>query len=369
MKPYSKQYENGLKIFHYTKEFKFSSGQTIAELFLAYETYGELSEKKDNVVLIHHALSTGSHVASHKKNKTDGWWEAMVGPDKPIDTQSSFVICINNISGCYGSSGPSTINPLTNKPYQLDFPITTFSDIAKSQKLLMDFLGISKIQTIVGCSVGGMISLQWAIDFPESVATLFLASSCHKAYPANIANRTVQREIIQLDPDWNNGNYHKNPQAGLKIARKLGFYTYKSQAEFNRRFEYSRLNNKVEDLAEKTSEIEHYLDYNASKFTKIFDANSYLYITKAMDIYDVTNNEKDEIKNFKKIKAIVTVLSVNTDILFPPFQQEKIYSLLNQAGIEVNYIEYQSTNGHDTFLIETDEIGKYIKQLITLKDK
>ncbi|MCB0278298.1 MAG: homoserine O-acetyltransferase [Calditrichaeota bacterium] len=364
-KAYISEQQNGLKLFHQAGPFTFKSGAVIDELILAFETYGELSEKKDNVVVVHHALSTGSHVASHSKNKTAGWWETMVGPSKPIDTNQVFVICINNLSGCYGSSGPSTISPRTNKPYQLDFPITTFSDIVQSQKILIDFLGIDKIQTIVGCSVGGMTSLQWALDFPDSVNTVFLASTCHKAYPANVANRTVQREIIQLDPDWKNGYYQKNPTKGLMIARKLGFYTYKSQAEFNRRFEFSQLEHPVTKLHDKTSEIEHYLEYNAAKFTKIFDANSYLYITKAMDLYNTTDNSTNEHEAFKRIKAKVTVLSVNTDILFPPFQQEQIYLLMKSAGVDVNYVEYQSTNGHDTFLIETDEIGRYINELIT----
>jgi len=326
--------ERGLKTFISQQDFSFECGKTIKPLVLAYETYGELSPAKDNVILIHHALSTGSHVSSHGKNTEKGWWEEVVGPGKAIDTQRFFIICVNNLGSCFGSSGPASINLKTNKPYQQDFPKLTITDMVRSQHLLLSQLGINKLYAVV--SMGAMLSLTWAVLFPEMVERLISVSSCYKAYPVSIATHVVQQEIIELDPNWNKGYYTEKPLHGFNVARKFGLLSYRHPSELNRRFQ-------------QEGDITEYLDYNAQKFTAIFDANSYLYIINAMDKFDVTQDFVDKLEPFKKIKARVLVISVSSDLLFPPQQQYDLYQQLKNAQVNVEFVAHNSDYGHDAF--------------------
>ena len=351
--------KNGIKQCKIAKDFTFAFGGKINPLQLAYETYGELSPTKDNVILIHHALSPNSHVSSHEKNSEPGWWEAMVGAGKPIDTAKYFVICINNIGSCFGSSGPTSMNPTTGKAYRADFPIVTMSDIVKSQVLLLECLGVSKLKAVIGNSMGGMLSLTFAIEYPDMVENLVSISACYKAYPANIANRVVQRDIIQLDPAWQDGNYDKNPQRGLMTARKLGHFTYRNPSDMNQKFVGNDKSHPNE-----VCEVESYLDYNASKFAAKFDTNSYLSLMTAMDLFDVTRGFTDSADVFKNIQARVLVVSVDSDILFTPEQQDDLARELRSAGVDATYIQHESSYGHDTFLVETDVFGEYISSFL-----
>ena len=355
---------DGLNIYQSTNPFKFENGEEIEQLVLAYETYGTLNSDKSNVLLINHAFSTNSHVASHGQNMNDGWWEEMVGDGKYIDTSKFYVICINNLGSCHGSSSPAGIHSETHEPYQCNFPAITFDDVVNSQKQLFDYLKINFIHAIIGPSLGGMISLIWSVKYPKMVNKLITISSSARAYTANNANRAIQREIIMLDPEWNNGNYGKNPVSGLNTARKLGLYTYRSSKEFNERFHLEHTNNKPKRLQNKTEEIEKYLDYNANKFTSNFDTNCYLYILQMMDLYDIRNGYTSFKEAFVRIEADVLVISVNTDRLFQEEQQREIYEEMAKAGIMVEYVEHASEHGHDTFLIETDLMGKYIQKFL-----
>jgi homoserine O-acetyltransferase len=348
---------DGLKFYLNDSKFYFKSGESISQLVLAFEEYGHFNENKSNVILIHHALSTHSHVASHELNKNKGWWDNIVGKGKAIDTEKYYVICINNLGSCFGSSGPSVINPEENFLYGSDFPEVSFEDVVHSQKFLLDFLKIKKLYAIVGPSLGGMISLQFSILYPDFVERLLSISSSARTTPANNANRAIQREIIKLDPNWKNGKYIQNPLKGLKAARKLGILTYRSVEEFNERFDAESSANISGEEKDSVTKVESYLEYNAAKFAKGFDTNSYLTILRMMDIYDVRSE-------LTKLKAHTLIISVDTDRLFPHEQQREIYTELEKLGKPVRYIIHESKFGHDTFLIETDTIGNYIKEFL-----
>jgi len=353
------QQPDGSWYYHATEPFQLESGQNLAELELVFETFGELNSEKSNVIVIHHALSVGAHVTRSDKNPSKGWWDDMVGPGRAIDTNLYYVICINNLGSCFGSTGPSNINPATGALYNASFPTITIGDMVNSQKQLLDHLGIVSVYAIIGNSMGAMLSLIWAIEYPQSVQRVMLSCTAYKAYPANIANRNIQQSAIRLDPAWNNGNYTANEQLeGFKLARKLGLYTYRNSAEWNRRFN-SHLDKETED-----GEITRYMDYNAEKFVKIFDANSYLVITSAMDSYDVTQKYSSNKDAFARITAKVVVISEEFDILFTPQQQEELYACLQEANVQADFIQHRSQYGHDSFLVETDRFGLYIREFL-----
>ena len=349
------QQADGSWFYHSTQSFALEKGGQLPELELAFETYGELNEDKSNVIVIHHALSVGAHVTQTEANPKAGWWNDMLGSGKAIDSDRYFVICINNLGSCFGSTGPSNLNPETGQLYNASFPEITIGDMVNSQKQLLEHLGIGKIYAIIGNSMGAMLSLIWAIEYPDMVQRVMLSCTAYKAYPANIANRNIQKSAIRLDPAWNNGSYTSNEDLdGFKLARKLGLYTYRNSAEWNRRFN-SHLDKDTED-----GEITHYMDYNAEKFVKIFDANSYLVITTAMDTYDVTQNYSSNKDAFSRISAKVVVISEEYDILFTPQQQEELFAALQEGGVESSFIQHHSQYGHDSFLVETNRFGQYI---------
>lgn len=341
---------NGSQLFQSFEPFIFMSGTEFAPLTLVFETYGTLSPSKDNVIVVNHALSTGSHLCSHPKNPAKGWWEAAVGPGKAIDTDQFFVICINNLGSCFGSSSPVSINPATQKPYQSDFPFTTIEDMVKSQQLLLDCLGIPKLHAIVGNSMGAMLSLTWAILFPDKIERLICISSCYKTYPSNNSVHNIQKQIIQLDPEWQQGHYQQPPLNGFRLARKIGHLYYRNPDEFNQRF--------------SKEELESYLEYNADKFINQFDANCFLYLLNASDAFDVTQAYIDPLEPFTKIQAKTLVVSVDSDKFMPPIQQQEMYAYLQKAGVDVKLIAHHSDYGHDSFYTDP-AIGSYIQQFIT----
>lgn len=333
------QQPDGTQIFTADTTFEFERGGTISPLVLAYETHGTLNNAGDNVILIHHALSTNSHIHSHALNPNKGWWENMIGPGCPIDTERYFVICINNLGSCFGSSGPAD-NP--------DFPVFTMRDIVRSQKLLLGHLGIERCYAMIGNSMGAMLSLTWAIEYPEMLQHLISISSAYKAYPANLANRAIQREVVKLDPD-----------KGFKIARKLGHYTYRNPEALNQKFKDDHKRS-----PDEPSEVENYFEYNASKFVANFDSQSFLGILTAMDLYDVTQNHPDAKTAFSRIQANVLVVEVDSDILFTPNQQQELYQQLQTAGVKSQFIQHHSPYGHDAFLVDIDAFGDYIRSFI-----
>lgn len=356
------QQPDGSKYFHSKEPFTLLSGEVLSHLILRYETWGILNSTKSNAVLIHHALSVGSHVTSSEKDSEKGWWQEMVGPGKAIDTSKYFVICINNLGSCFGSSGP--LSPLdadgmadgmTGKYYRGKFPQVDIQDMVVSQKLLADHIGITKFHAIVGASMGAMLSLSWGIEYPDTVEKMILISSGYKAYPANIANRSIQRQAIYMDPDWQQGNYTSSADiSGFRLARKLGLYSYRNSTEWNRRFN-SHNNHQVKD-----TEIIEYMEYNAEKFCKKFDANSYLILTKAMDYFDVTKSYQSLDQCFSRVLANTLIISVESDVLFTPQQQEELQAALKANGVESQYINHHSQYGHDAFLVEIEPFTEYI---------
>jgi len=340
-------------------------GKKLGPIDVAYETYGRLSQNQDNVVLICHALSGDAHAAGyHSPNdRKPGWWEAMVGPGKGIDTNKYFVICSNVLGGCRGTTGPSSINPETGKPYGLDFPIITIADMVRVQKLLLDKLGIKKLLAVVGGSIGGMQVLQWAIEYPDFVkAAIPIATTTHLGAQA-IAFDAVGRNAILADPDFEWGQYsnEKGPRRGLAIARMIGHITYLSEESMRRKFG-RQLRRSEEYSYDFNSEfaVETYLDHQGQRFVERFDANSYLYITKAADYFDLPRQFGSLTKAFANVKSRFLVISFSSDWLFTPAESEAMVDALVANGKDVSYCNIASPYGHDSFLLEPRTLGKFI---------
>ena len=332
-------------------------GWRLSELTLAYETWGELSATADNAIIIFTGLSPSAHAASSPEDPTPGWWEYMIGPGKAIDTDRFFVVCANSLGGCHGSTGPISINPDTGQPYGADFPDMTVEDIASSGYYLMRELGVDKVHAAVGSSMGGMSAIAYGLQYPGEIDYLISISAATSALPLTIAMRSLQREIIRSDPAWNNGRYtdDSKPLIGMALARKLGLVSYRAADEWNSKFDRSRL--PPEKLTgkrfEREFEIENYLEYNAQKFIHSFDPNSYLYLSRSMDWFDIAehgNSLQDGMSKLQLRKALV--VGVTTDILFPSRQQKEIAELMRATDTEVDYVEIDSPNGHDAFLID-----------------
>ena len=339
--------------------------KTLGPIDAAYETYGKLNEAGDNAVLICHALSGNAHVAG--KNSPDdkkvGWWDSMVGPGKRIDTDKYFVICSNFLGGCSGTTGPSSVNPKTNKPYGMDFPIITIADMVKVQKLLLDKLGVKQLLAVVGGSVGGMQVLQWTVDYPEFVkAAIPIATTSHLG-AQSIAFDAVGRNAILADSDFADGQYHngQGPSRGLSIARMIGHITYLSEEGMREKFG-RQLRNAEDysyDLGAEFS-VETYLDYQGQSFVERFDANSYLYLTKAADYFDLDVAYGGLERAFAETQTRFMVISFTSDWLFTPTQSEEIVNALVANRKDVSYANIESSYGHDAFLLEDERLGKLI---------
>jgi len=338
------------------------SGQTLSNVEIAYETYGVLNEKKDNAVYIAHAFTGDAHAAGfYEGDKKPGWWDNMIGPGKAFDTGKYFIICSNILGGCAGSTGPSSVNPSTGKPYALSFPTVTIKDMVDVQKKLIDFLGIKKLLCAAGGSMGGMQVLQWAVSYPDAISSAIPISTVMKHSPQQIAFDEVARQAIVADPKWNGGNYYENesPDEGLSIARMIGHITYMSDKSMEEKF--SR-NKKLTKEGKLHFEVESYLHYKGDSFTKRFDANSYLYITNAMDSFDVSG--LNFVRPAKKDDVNFLVISFKSDWLYPSYQSEEIARQLKFKGYDATYIEIKSDYGHDAFLLEFEDETKLIKHFL-----
>lgn len=349
--------------FSETKFFTFDSlqlesGEILSPVTIAYETYGELNKSKDNAILICHALTGDAHAAGISKETGKlGWWEIMIGPGKPFDTNKYFVICSNVIGGCKGSTGPGSINPKTGKPYGMSFPVVTIKDMVNAQAKLIDYLGIENLFCVAGGSMGGMQVLQWVYSYPERVKTAIPIATTLRHTAQQIAFNEVGRRAIMNDPEWMGGDYYGQtfPANGLAVARMIGHITYMSDLSMKEKFG-RKLRNKEKfgyDF-EAEFEVEQYLRYRGETFVHRFDANSYLYITKAIDYFDLGDN-KDLIKKFYNLKTKFLVISYSHDWLYPPYQSREIVKVLKYAWVDVTYCEISSTYGHDAFLIKNQE--------------
>lgn len=405
-------------------------GGVLPELDIAYETWGELNEKKDNAILIQTGLSGSSHAKSHGKNVQPGWWEKFIGPGLSIDTNKYFVICTNVIGGCYGSTGPSSIDPSDGERYATRFPILTIFDMVRAQFLLLDHLGINKLHASVGSSMGGMQSLASAWLYPDRVSRLISISACARSHPYSIALRHTQRQVLMADPNWNKGFYYNSipPHVGMKLAREIATISYRSGPEWEQRFGRKRQFEEQSPALCPDFLIETYLDHQGERFCLQYDPNSLLYISKAMDIFDMSasvlekskrlrsantkkllnagshndayhvtcdtsssliqesftksslkstserkhisslasnvnkNDLEDLVQGLSIIKHPSLILGVQSDILFPYWQQKEIAECLRMGGNEdVTYYELDSMYGHDTFLIDLTNVGSAVK--------
>ena len=346
----------------FEQELKLQSGAALGPITLAYETYGSLNENRSNAILICHALSGDAHAAGkHAEiDRKPGWWDEAVGPGKAFDTDKYFIICSNVIGGCRGSTGPGSVNPKTGKPYALTFPLITIADMVEAQRMLLDHLGIRKLLSVTGGSMGGMQSLQWAVSHPDRVQSAMILASTARVSPQAIAFDEVARQAIYADPCWNHGDYYDGspPNAGLAVARMIGHITYLSDASMREKFG-RRLQEKEKYGYEFATEfaVENYLKYRGSSFTQRFDANSYLYITKAIDYFDLSQGTASFAEAFHKVKSKFLVVSYSSDWLYPPAESEEIVRALLQNGIDATYVEIQSHYGHDAFLLEAERLA------------
>ena len=355
--PHYDKVVSGYETFHSAEPFTCEWGGLLPEFSLAYETWGTLSPRRDNAVLLHTGLSASSHAKSHPRNPSDGWWERFIGPGAPIDTDRHFVICSNLLGGCYGSTGPMSTNPATGEPWATDFPILTVTDMVRAQLRLLDHLRIEKLHASVGASLGGMQSLAIAALAPERVGRLVSISAALRAYPQSIALRFVQRQAVMADPDWRGGRYYgaSFPHRGQRIAREIGTITYRSGPEWQERFGRERGDDGPPRLDEDF-QVERYLAYQGDKFCLQYDANSYLYISKAMDLFDLLE-DKGTGPLVERILCPALVIGVTTDVLFPVWQQRELAEALTKRRVAVTYVELDAAYGHDAFLIERERVG------------
>ena len=336
-------------------------GRELGPFTLAYETYGRLSEKRDNAVLVCHALSSDAHAAGRHgpEDTRAGWWDMLIGPGKALDTDKYYVICSNVLGGCGGSTGPSSIDPATGEKWGTRFPMITIADMVNAQALLLDHLGIAKLLAVIGGSMGGMQALQWAVAYPERVHQV-IAMACAARQPAQaIAFNEVGRQAIMADPNWNGGDYYgkKPPAKGLAVARMVGHITYLSDDAMKEKF--GRRLRDIRDYSFTFSadfEVESYLRHQGLSFTNRFDANSYLYITRAIDYFDLENGHRSLIDAFRNVRSRFLVMAFSSDWLHPPYQLKEIVSALRATHKHVTYYEVDSPYGHDSFLLEREKM-------------
>ena len=347
-------------------ELILESGEKLGPITLAYETYGKLNDQKSNAVLILHALSGDAHAAGfHKGDKNPGWWDAMIGPGKGFDTDKYFIICSNVLGGCKGSTGPSSQNPRTGKPYGLDFPIVTVKDMVNAQRHLIDHLAIEQLLAVAGGSMGGMQVLQWMFSYPDKILSAIPIATALKHSPQQIAFNEVGRQAIMADNNWKNGNYYGDtpPDKGLAVARMIGHITFMSDVSMTEKFGRRFTVNKQPFKFGTDFEVEGYLRYRGNNFVKRFDANSYLYITKAIDYFDLLK-EKTIHEVFGGLTAKVLVIAFKSDWLYPAYQSQEIVRACKSAGVDATYCEINSTYGHDAFLLEVEEETYLIKHFL-----
>lgn len=354
---------------HPPDELRLESGAALGPVTLAYETYGELNPAKDNAVLILHAFSGDSHVAGvhTPEDAKPGWWDFMVGPRKGIDTERYFVICINILGSCMGSTGPCAVNPKTGRPFGLDFPMVTIGDMVTAQNALIEEFGIQRLRSVIGGSVGGMQALEWSVRYPDKVASAVLLATTMKHSALAIAFNEVARQAIMADPAWNNGNYyHTNskPDLGLALARMIGHITYLSDESMRLKFG-RRLQDKADFSFnfEADFQVESYLHYQGAKFVERFDANSFLFITKAADYYDLERQygEGSAVKAFTGATARYFVVSFTSDWLYPTYQSRAMVKAMKKNGLDVSFCEIEAQWGHDAFLLPNQRLAAMIR--------
>jgi homoserine O-acetyltransferase len=357
------------------KPLQLDAGVELAPFQIAYQTYGTLDAARANAVLICHALTGDQHVANvHPVTGKPGWWETMVGPGRPIDTNRYFVICPNVLGACMGTSGPSSTNPATGKPWGLDFPVTTVRDMVRAQAMLLDHLGIEQLFAVAGGSLGGMQVLQWTASYPQRVFAALPIATATRHSAQNIAFHEVGRQAVMADPEWRGGRYlleNTNPRRGLAVARMGAHITYLSDAALHRKF-----GRKFQDRSNPTFsfdadfEVESYLRHQGSSFVERFDANSYLYLTRAMDYFDLAADYDGVLaRAFQDTPTRFCVVSFTSDWLFPTSESRGIVHALNAGGARVSFAEITTDKGHDAFLLDEPELFAIVRGFLDAAGK
>ncbi len=350
-------------------ELYLQSGRILGPIDVTYETYGTLSPQKDNVVLVCHALSGDAHAAGYHApdDRKPGWWDPMIGPGRAIDTDRYFVICSNVLGSCKGTTGPASVNPRTGRPWGMSFPIVTVRDMVRVQALLLDRLGIPRILCVIGGSMGGMQALEWAVRFPDRVHSAVPISTTGASSPMSIGFNKICRRAIMSDPNWRGGDYYgqEPPRDGLAIARMIGHLTFMSEASMWRKF--GRRISGREGIFAFTAQydVERYLHYNGYKFTERFDANSYLYLTKALDIFDLGDGFPGGMEEaLAQVRARIRFITFTSDWLYPPEDTDRMEGILRRLGKRVEHIRVESDYGHDAFLVEYDLYAHHVSAFL-----
>lgn len=342
--------------------FLLDCGVSLPQVSVAYEMYGQMNADRSNVILVEHAFTGDAHAAGIGEDGKPGWWDRMIGPGKAFDTNQYCVVCSNVLAGCRGTTGPASINPATGLPYGMSFPVVTIGDMVRLQKALLDHLGVERLLSVAGGSMGGMQVLEWAVSYPDFVLSAIPIASTGRHSAQQIAFNEVGRQAIMSDPDWNEGNYYDGapPRRGLAVARMVGHITYMSDESMREKFG-RRLRDK-DSLGLDNSdvfEVESYLRHRGNQFVNRFDANSYLYITKAMDYFDLFSSEK--LSGFNESTTRFLVISYTSDWLYPSYQSLEIVNLLRSRNHDVAYVELTSNYGHDAFLVDVVEQTEVVR--------
>jgi homoserine O-acetyltransferase len=363
----------GSRRFHtvgHGRSFQLEGGGALPEVQIAYETWGQLDATADNAVLVCHALTGDSHAAgrSGPGHATPGWWDALIGPGRCLDTDRYFVVCANVLGGCQGSTGPASVDPRTDRPYGAAFPVVSIRDSVRTQASLADELGIRRWRSVVGGSMGGMQALEWAVMYPDRVGSLVLASTTAQASAQQIAWSHIGRAAIAADPAFRGGDYYdapdgEGPHRGLAVARMTAQVTYRSDEVFNDRFDRSLLG-PLEFSLDPLFDVEGYLDYHGEKLARRFDANSYLRLNRAMDLHDIGRGRGGVRQALARVAAPTLVASVRSDGLYPPDQQRRIHDTLTELGAASTWVDIDSPHGHDGFLIETAQMAPRVTNFL-----
>jgi homoserine O-acetyltransferase/O-succinyltransferase len=351
------------RLHHRIGSFEPELGGVLRDVTLAYETWGELDGAGENAVLVVHALTGDSHAAGEPPPGygRGGWWSPMIGPGRAIDTGRNFVVCSNVLGGCYGSTGPGSVDADGGRPYAMRFPVVTIRDMVRAQKRLLDALGVRRLRLVIGGSIGGQQALEWAVEFPGFVEKAVPVAATNVLGPQGVGMSELGRRAIMADPDWQGGDYYgtgRSPDAGLAIARMAGMMTYQSAAGQWERFGRRRASRPAlyEEFGGRF-EIESYLHYQGRDLVGRFDANSYLYLSRAMDLYDVAAGYGSEGEAYERIRAEVLFVGISSDWLFPPGEVRATAERTREAGADARYVEIDSLSGHDAFLKDWDELG------------
>lgn len=345
---------------------RLESGRILAPVTLVYETYGTLNADRSNAILVEHAWTGDAHLAGKRREEETrpGWWDAIVGPGRLLDTERYFVICSNVIGSCYGSTGPTSINPKTGKRYNLTFPVITVRDMVRAQELLLNHLGIERLLTVMGGSMGGMQALEWATQYPQRIASAIVLATTPRPSPQAISLNAVARWAIFNDPTWKKGEYKHNPKDGLALARGIGHITFLSDESMWQKFgrRYSAKDGLFDFFGQ--FEVERYLNYNGYNFVDRFDANAFLYLAKALDLYDVAWGYESMAEAFGQVTAPIQFFAFTSDWLYPPYQTEEMAACLQAQGKPAEYHLIPSAYGHDAFLLEHETFAPLVRAFL-----